>query len=194
MVDNPYDLNAVLAAFPPDCRPIGRAPQPILGGFSGSRIWRLETARGVLALRRYPAEHPTVDRLRWIQWVLRGVVYQGLTFVSLPIKTRSGKKFVEQAGHPWELSPWLPGEPVELRFAHSAAPPQHIKATMVTLAKFHRAVAGHSQDGYCFGILERLRQLKQWQSGGLGQLKLQIGANRARWPPQRRSRLPQRCL
>jgi Ser/Thr protein kinase RdoA (MazF antagonist) len=182
MVDNPYDLNSVLAAYPADCRATGGEPTPILGGFSGSRIWRLETARGSLCLRCWPAEHPTAERLRWIHWVLRGVVHQGLTFVPLPIKTRSGEKFVEQAGRLWELSPWLPGEPIELRFAHSAAAPQHIKAALAALAEFHRAVSGHSRDGYCLGILERLRQLKQWQSGGLEQLKQQIDANRARWP------------
>jgi len=182
MVDNPYDLNAVLAAYPPDCRPIGRAPQPILGGFSGSRIWRLEAACGPLCLRRWPSEHPTAWRLRWIHGLLRDVAHQGFELVPLPIDAASGGTFVEQAGHLWELSPWLPGEPTELRFAHSAAPPQHIKAAMSALAQFHRAVAGHSRDGYCLGILERLRQLKQWQSGGLGQLRLQIDANRARWP------------
>jgi homoserine kinase type II len=182
MVDNPYDLNEVLAAYPADCQPNGGKPRPILGGFSGSQIWRLDVARGPLCLRLYPGEHPTADRLRRIHWVLRGVVHQGLTSVPLPIRARSGERFVERAGRLWELSPWFPGEPVQLRFAHSAAEPQHIKAAMVALAQFHCAVSGHSQSGYCLGILERLRQLKQWQTGGLGQLKLQIDANRARWP------------
>jgi Ser/Thr protein kinase RdoA (MazF antagonist) len=182
MVDNPYDVNLVLAAYPPDCRPISGELRPVLGGFSGSRIWRLEAARGPLCLRLYPDEHPTADRLRWIHWVLRGVVHQGLTFVLLPISTCSGERFVEHGGHLWELSPWLPGEPVHLRFAHSAAEPQHIRSAMAALARFHHAVSGHSRSGYCLGILERLQQLKQWRSGGLEQLTLQIDANRARWP------------
>jgi len=181
MVDSPYNLNAVLA-YPPDCRPTGGEPKPILGGFSGARIWQLETAQGPLCLRCWPTECPTANRLRWIHWVLRGVVHQGLTFVPLPIQTLSGEKFVEQAGHLWELSPWLQGEHVELRFPYSAAPPEHIKAAMAALAQFHCAASGHSRDGYCPGILERLRQLTDWQSGGLARLKLQIDSNRERWP------------
>jgi homoserine kinase type II len=181
MVDSPYDPNAVLAAYPPDCRPIVGAPQPILGGFSGSRIWRLETARGPLCLRRWPTEQPTADRLRWIHRLLRRVVLQRFKLVPLPIEAASGETFVEQAGRLWELSPWLPSGSLELRRAHTSAPPQHVKAAMAALAQFHRAVGGHSRSSYCPGILQRLRKLKEWQSGGLEQLKLQIDANRARW-------------
>jgi len=182
MVGNPYDLNSVLAAYPADCQPIGPAPRQLVGGFSGSQIWRLEAVCGPLCLRLYAAEHPTADRLRWIHWVLLRAVDQGLTFVPLPIRTRSGERFIEQAGRLWELSPWLAGEPIQLRFAHSAADPQLIKSAMATLARFHQAVAGHSRSGHCLGILERLRQLGEWQSGGAGRLKLQIDADRARWP------------
>jgi homoserine kinase type II len=69
-----------------------------------------------------------------------------------------------------------------MRFAHSAAAPQYIKIAMGALAQFHCALAGHSRSSYCLGILERLRQLKEWQSGGLARLKRQMDANLKRWP------------
>ena len=164
MADNRYDLNAVLAAYPADCRPIGAAPEPIVGGFSGSKIWRLETARGPLCLRRWPAEHPKADHLRWIHGVLRGAVQRGFALLPLPLVDRAGQTFVERENHLWELSPWLGGEPPKIEPPHDAVLPDRVKAAGTALALFHRAVCSEPANlrevGSARGILARLFSTK----------------------------------
>ena len=78
---------SVLAHYPPDCAP--RAWTKAASGFSGAEVYRLETARGTLALRRWPAEHPSPERLWWIHTVLTQAVANGFDRLPLPIRPAS---------------------------------------------------------------------------------------------------------
>jgi homoserine kinase type II len=88
-------------------------------------------------LRRWPAEHPTPERLRFIHAVLDHAVRQGIAVIPTPIRTKSGETFVAHGGYLWELAPWMPGA---ADYATSPSP-QKLRAAMVALASFHVAVA-----------------------------------------------------
>jgi homoserine kinase type II len=159
-------IEPVLAHYGADCQPTQIA---LLGpgtGFSGALIWQLTAPRGLLALRRWPSEHPDSERLRFIHDVLWHVALRGIDFVPAPIRTRRGAGFVESDGHRWELAPWLPGAadyfPARL--------PEKLSAALAALAKFHLASAdfpmahGAAQSP---GMAKRLAQLESLRGGGL---------------------------
>src|SRR5438445_12916056 len=104
------DAQAVLSFYALDPPAVQRIePLETAGGWSGSRLWRIHDAAGRdLCLRRWPAEHPTLERLRLIHDVLR-IVSAELPIVAYPLPTRGGATFVEHEGHLWELTNWLPG-------------------------------------------------------------------------------------
>jgi hypothetical protein len=60
----------VLAQYASALQPL-RSERLPSGGFSGAQLWRLETVAGPLCLRRWPAEHPSAQRLTLIHNVLR---------------------------------------------------------------------------------------------------------------------------
>lgn len=161
----------VLESYSADYRPgqvelVGGA-----GGFSGARLWRLETAHGRLCLRRWPREHPTRERLEFIHQVLWHVDRAGFHRIPVPLKTRAGGGCVEQAGHLWELTPWLPGQ-ADYRLAPS---PARLRAALVALAEFHLAAGTfplRKTDSQSVrlepapspGILERIDRLRGWSA------------------------------
>src|SRR5690242_7741031 len=104
------DLRQVLAAYPSDCQPKTVQNLGAGGGFSGARLWRLETSRGPLCLRRWPEEHPSREGLEFIQAVLRHVTSEGFALVLGPLDTQQGAGYVEHDRHLWELTRWMPGE------------------------------------------------------------------------------------
>ena len=79
------------------------------GGFSGAEFWKIAVANGSYCLRRWPREHPDQKRLEYIHSVLQHAAGNGLSFVSVPIRTRSGQTFVQLDRRFWELSRWMPG-------------------------------------------------------------------------------------
>jgi homoserine kinase type II len=115
------EIDEILERFPPDCHPLHIEPLGSAGGMSGAQFWRINApipvVRGspdpahvrTLLVRRWPAEHPTPQRLRFIHAVLQHAAQRGIPFLPLPIATRSGQSFVAHAGHLWEFTPWLPG-------------------------------------------------------------------------------------
>jgi homoserine kinase type II len=153
-----------LGAEPARVRPLGSA-----GGMSGAKFWRVSLADTMLAadastmpysalangngsrasrsshhrfaLRRWPAEHPAPDRLRFIHAVLGHAVRHGVAVVPLPIRTATGETFVRRGRHLWELAPWMPGK-ADFRRAPNTA---RLRAAMIALAKFHVAVADYSE-------------------------------------------------
>src|SRR5687768_7811282 len=70
------------------------------GGWSGSRLWRVERTDGrLLCLRRWPEGHPMPERLRFIHDVLTRVVAKGLTILPSPVPSLQGETFVEHGGN-----------------------------------------------------------------------------------------------
>lgn len=75
------------------------------GGFSGAELWHLHAPRGPLCLRRWPAGHPSHERLEFIQAVLWHVDQEGFHRIPVPLETRHHHGYVLHAGHLWELAP-----------------------------------------------------------------------------------------
>jgi hypothetical protein len=93
MAADPLELavRAVLRAFA-----VTRPGDPVIplgncGGFSGARLWRVETVAGPLCLRAWPPHDPTPERLAWIHTLLRLARDAGLTFVPAALPARGGR-------------------------------------------------------------------------------------------------------
>lgn len=135
------------------------------GGFSGSRIWRLETDLGRLCLRRWPRQHPSESRLRLIHQTLLGWGGAGASFIPTPFATLAGTTFVSHADHFWELTPWMPGQadfhthPASARLHHAL---QAVARLHVVSSKNHPATSAPAP-----AIVERHDKLCQLLSGGI---------------------------
>jgi Ser/Thr protein kinase RdoA (MazF antagonist) len=160
----------VLGAYSEECRSSRIEALGSAGGFSGARFWRVESRAGVLCLRRWPREHPSVERLEFIQAVLWHVVREGFRLVPLPVSTRLHKGYVRCGGHLWELAPWMPGR---ADFVDDPTPAK-LKAAMVALGEFHVAAASFPlpdpPSSPSPGIRDRLPRLREWLSGDLARL------------------------
>lgn len=173
------DPTPVLAAYGVFCPPAEVRPMGAAGGFSGARFWRVLDPSAPLCLRRWPAEHPPPQRLRFIHAVLRHAAQAGFPLVPVPRASLKGATFVEHGGLLWELAPWMPGK---ADFRRSPTP-QRLVAALQALARFHLAVAdfpGSPGSAASPGILERTKLLDHWLAGGLDRLASAIEP--ARWP------------
>jgi homoserine kinase type II len=175
-------VNDILESYPAECRPRHVEPLGSAGGMSGARFWRIAAERGALVLRRWPSEHPTADRLRFIHAVLRHAARGDITVLPLPIATRDGSSFVEHAGYLWELTPWLRGT---ADYEQSPSTEKLI-AAIQALAQFHVAAADFptppkSQPTTSVpSVTGRLTRLRQLAHGGIQELSRAI-ANES-WP------------
>src|SRR5688572_27876594 len=80
------------------------------GGFSGARLWRLESTAGTFCLKAWPADGPTRQHLTWIHGLLGQARQRGLDFVPQAAPTSDGSTVVEFADRLWDASTWLPGD------------------------------------------------------------------------------------
>jgi homoserine kinase type II len=144
-----------------------RELQAAESGLSGANVWRLPRSPGEpLCLRRWPAEHPTIDRLRFIHAVLEHVKRCGVEFIPAPISTSAGATVVQHDGRLWELTPWLPGQADYL----ASPSPERLRAAMRALAAFHRIAAGFERgvgQGVSQGMSERAQRLAAYHAGNL---------------------------
>ncbi len=187
MLDNRYDLSLILANYPADCHIGSAGIKPVsFGGFSGSHIWQLATQRGLLCLRRWPAEYHDEAHLRWTHGVLARAFEAGFHLIPVPIEARTGGTFIDHDGCFWQLEPWLPGKADDGQPPFRPASAARVGAAMTTLANFHRAVVTDSVNqhpaGPAPGILKRLAELHALQSGGVDRLAKTITANSRVWP------------
>lgn len=178
------DFAAILSDYADDCRP--RQTLAVdSGGFSGSRIWQLDTARGLLCLKRWPPEYPDAERLQFIHSVLAKVDAAGFRKIALPIADLRGATIVEFDDHRWELTRWLPGEADQADRPQLSSSPSRIEAAATALAEFHQA-ATHGNRTQPFaaapGILTRTAQVKGLLAGELDGLSLHIERNKLSWP------------
>ncbi len=147
------------------------------GGFSGARLWQIETAGGPLCLRRWPSEHPSRERLAWLHAVLRHVGNNGFSQLPVPRQTSTGESFVSATGHFWELTDWLPGT----ADFHQFPSRERLRAAMVALAEFHRATRSFdAQTASAPGIASRLQQLRQLDQSRLD--KMSSAVAQLDWP------------
>ena len=148
-----------------------RQVEPIRGGWSGSRLWKVTDDAGrEFCLRRWPTDHPTPQRLTFIHTILRRVAVH-LLVVPAPVFSQSGATFQRHAGHLWELAPWMPGE----ADYHSHPTCGKLRSAMHTLARFHIAAADReSKVGSAPSWLDRQRQANDLVSGGWQQIAAAI--------------------
>lgn len=149
--------DAVISAFPPDCRPT-RSLRWRSGGFSDSRIWRCQTPRGELALRGWPEEFDS-GRLAWIHRLQVFLAREGAVPIAAPIAALSGETFVLHANRAWELAPWLPGEPL----LSTAPTPRLIRTALAAIASLHQTAVrfdGSPQQGIAPAVMRRRLDLK----------------------------------
>jgi Ser/Thr protein kinase RdoA (MazF antagonist) len=153
---------------------------PVTSGFSGAGVWRVRLNSTEWALRRWPAEGIEVDRLRELHRWLRHLQSSGGLPVSVPLRSDAGETFVEHAGSPWQLEPWLPGEP-EL---HPAGRSPRVAAVMQTLTRLHQSSAGYfaTEQGrpwFAVGsgpsptLTHRLHRIAEWTPQRLGEIQSQ---------------------
>ena len=170
-MDTRDSIAAVLAAYPLETSrvtPLGSA-----GGFSGSSFWRVDTPSQAFCLRRWSAEHPSPERLRFIHDVLRYVYQRAVTQIALPVRARHGETFIRHRGHLWEMAPWMPG-----RADYPQNPsPARLQAALSLLARFHLAAGGFQPrpPSISPGIAERLELLDSFRQDGAQRIAASIG-------------------
>jgi Ser/Thr protein kinase RdoA (MazF antagonist) len=156
---------------------------------SGAQFWRLDTPGGELALRRWPTEHPSPERLRFIHSVLEHAGCHGIVILPIPIKSRAGQSFIQHDGHLWELEPWMPGtadyerSPTsdKLRNALQALGNIHlVLGSFPQAATGHRGAAVVEVAGAAPSITRRLARLRELHAGG--QQELARAITDANWP------------
>ncbi len=141
---------------------------------------RLDTPRGLLCLRRWPAAYPSVQQLQFIQAVLWHVDREGFQRVPLPLEATSHAGYVAHDGSFWELSPWMPGA----ADYHTAPSDTKLEAALRTLAEFHVAAASFPLadigPSVSPGLARRHERFRQLLAGGSGQLAdaIRVGT----WP------------
>jgi len=171
---------SVLAEYPGQWRDARIEALRSAGGFSGAGIWRVRTPGQDLCLKRWPAEHPNEEQLRFIHAVLLHVRRQGLDWVPAPLPNRWGATWVVSHGHFWELAPWMPGK------ADFRNDPRRsrLRAALEALARFHRAAESYPcfspRKGVSPAILQRRDRLRTLAAGGLDELRRWVVPNV--WP------------
>ena len=161
-------LRDVLARYAADFQAAVVLPLGSAGGMSGALFWRVEPVSGTYMLRRWPREHPSPERLRFIHSVLRHAAARGCDMLPVPVTTRTGETFVELAGYLWELAPLMLGTADYEREPTS----EKLRAAMRALATFHRCTSDfppqpHPRESAPLRHLARLRELRPAKIGEL---------------------------
>ncbi len=144
-----------LDSYPAPLR--GRAvPLGNRGGFSGARIFRVETAAGPCCLRGWPPD-VAADRLDFIHDLLRRAA--GLDFVPRVLPTTAGRSHVRAEGRLWDLTTWMPGEATFQR----EPTPERLRAACTALARLHEAWSeSPPRQEPCPAVRRRLAAAADW--------------------------------
>lgn len=175
-----HACHRVLAAYGTEYRPLRLESLGSAGGFSGARFWRVDAPAGMFCLRRWPSQHPDRQQLEFIQAVLWHVRQEGFHLAPLPVETRTHAGYVFEAGHLWELTPWLPGEADYHRHPSS----KRLRAAAGALAQFHLAASffplPHRGPSSPPGLRKRIETFGSWTPAKLSRLAASVTS--ADWP------------
>lgn len=131
------ELEQVLRHYPSPCR--GRLV-PIAAstlGFSGARIWRIETDAEVYCLRAMPSQTVDTVRLAGLHRLLAHTFHVGIRQIAVPLFTVNGASFVHTDHWVWQLEPWMPGR-ADFREHPNT---ERLCSAMECLAEWHLAAA-----------------------------------------------------
>jgi Ser/Thr protein kinase RdoA (MazF antagonist) len=131
------EIQAIVRQYPATFQSTQIESLGAAGGMSGAQFWRIESPQGTLVLRRWPGEHPSPERLRFIHRVLFHATERGVSILPTPIRTATGESFVLFDGYLWELTPWMSGTADYERSPNK----QKLGAAMTALATFHSSVS-----------------------------------------------------
>src|SRR5438128_1262330 len=73
------------------------------GGFSGARLWRVETPGEAFCLKAWPPQAPSVQRLARIHQLMHSARASGLSFVPALLQSDRGTTWTEHEGRLWDL-------------------------------------------------------------------------------------------
>jgi len=128
-------------------------------GLSDATVWRVDTTEGPLRLKAYPGKGAAAAACFARQSLLAELANR-LPLVAAPLPTAEGKFTFATQECCWELTRWLPGEPLPT----GKLPPQTIRDAMRALARFHLACqeAGPVDRRKPEAARDRLERLRSW--------------------------------
>jgi Ser/Thr protein kinase RdoA (MazF antagonist) len=149
--------------------PLGNA-----GGFSGARLWRVETFGGNYCLKAWPA-NPQLGLSISLNHSLVQRAALGLHFVPQLMTAVDGRTWVEARGRVWELATWMPGK----ADFHEHPTRARLRSAMSALAQVHGAWAFDSASWRtCPGVEKRLSRLLAWQHVESARIEGAVAAQR----------------
>jgi Ser/Thr protein kinase RdoA (MazF antagonist) len=130
------------------------------GGFSGARIWRVESPAGLLCLKAWPPHESSRERLTWIHGLMQRARREGLRFVPEVFPDGDGQTCVEHVGRLWDLTDWMPGR----ADFHERPTPERLRPACVGLAQLHEAwrSAGAFRPGPFPAVRRRVERARAW--------------------------------
>jgi Ser/Thr protein kinase RdoA (MazF antagonist) len=151
--------DAVLARY--ELGPVTRVPLGSAGGFSGARLWRVESVEGAWYLKAWPTEGPSRDRLTWIHVLMTAARAAGLQFVPRVAPARDRSTWQAEAGRLWDLCGGMPGR-ADFRDRPTR---ERMAAACAALARLH-AAWGREQTRHapCATVQRRIDRLEEWES------------------------------
>jgi Ser/Thr protein kinase RdoA (MazF antagonist) len=130
------------------------------GGFSGARIWRVETQSRTYCLKSWPPSRIDSIRLSWIHDRLTFARSCGIEFLPSIARRRDGLSCSEFGERVWDLIDWMPGI-ADFQGRPTAA---RMASAMSALAQLHRVWRqAESGVGPCPSITRRLERVNQWE-------------------------------
>jgi Ser/Thr protein kinase RdoA (MazF antagonist) len=157
-----HQVFPVLAQYP-DFSISSVTPLGNRGGFSGARLWKVDSRAGAFALKAWPegSFQQNLHALRYRHGLMHEARKGGLSFVPAVQQTRAGTTWVWHEGRAWDLIEWLPG-----RADYHAHPnPSRLRATARGLAQLH-AAWGQGPSlfaGPIPAVQRRVACLREWQ-------------------------------
>lgn len=128
------------------------------GGFSGARLWRVDSEIGSFSLKAWPAEKPAASLEQVHRWmeIARGA---GRPFVPKLVRTIENATYQMQFGRIWDLTEWMAGS-ADFWPKPSA---DRIREACVAVAQLHDAWSVNEVEiGTCPAIRRRLDALDEW--------------------------------
>jgi homoserine kinase type II len=159
---SPLDRAAreVLARYPAFLRQSPPVPLGNRGGFSGARLWHIETGVGAFCLRAWPP-HEMLPRVHYRHALTARARSHGLYFVPAVLPALDSGTAVEHSGRLWEVEKWLPGR----ADYHERPSRPRLEEACRALARLHGAWEGLAAPtpAPCSAVARRLECLREWR-------------------------------